>query len=1012
MIPIQLSIEGLYSYQKRQLIDFTNLADAGLFGIFGATGSGKSSILEAISYALYGETERMNAREGRNYNMMNLKSDRAYIEFDFRNHENRIFRACRELKRNSRRFDDVRPPKVTFYEQLDGQWKPLNHANAEKIIGLSYNNFKRTIIIPQGRFREFLELGPTARTDMMKEIFQLQRYDLQHSVRKLEGKNKTLLDQTEGQLKAYEAVSEEEIKTQKAELEVQEKNFIQIEKQHQNIDARFQRLKLLKIDYENLLKKEDERVKMGKQEQEILEAKARMEKYERISDSFRKLLEELEKQQTKAETLRGVRYQIEKELEGTDQELIKRNKEQDSLKSWYESLSEKQTEENDLFYIARMKESADEIVKFRKRVVKGEKLVEDTLGEVEKGQTEIHSAEKNIEKMKSEAVDPGLLVEVAKWFSDQENLLKIRADRNQNVTNFQKKIAELQKELIKRKVNPESYEADFEVFEDSLEVKIKELEDQRSEIEVRQRLAQYSHELVEGKPCLLCGSTAHPNVPVAEDVSEELKVILAKIQGLKEEVISLRQERTEVKEILSRMQFFEDQMKVGKADSEAAKKRLDEHQARFVWEEFDPEDLIGFQATLKEAKDLNQQLEEAEKKLSVKRKQLEVKQKKLDDYRKLLQEIQFKLNHEKSGYDRDSSNLKILKFENYQYQTVTEIHSLLNILKKKNQEVKSRYEILNKEILEFAQKKSSLEARRNATEVQLKELEKETSILQNQIVENLRKEKIENLAAVRAILEMDLDLKKERERIEKFRIEFQVLKNEINTLRKKLKSAAFDVEQFSMEEENWRSSEKRLKEVNEKMVGLRGELLRLEKSYGEKLELLEEWNQLSRRAENLRVMAGLFKASGFVQYVSTIYLSQLCDHANIRFQRMTRNQLRLQLGENNDFEIIDYLNEGRSRSVKTLSGGQSFQVSLSLALALAESVQVNARAEKNFFFIDEGFGTQDSQSVNIIFETLINLNKEDKIVGIISHVEELKERIPVSLTVINDPKKGSLILDS
>src|SRR5690625_6203289 len=110
MIPIQLSIEGLYSYQKRQVIDFENLTSGGLFGIFGATGSGKSSILEAISYALYGETERMNAREGRNYNMMNLKSDRAYIEFDFRNHENKIYRACRELRRNSRRFEEVRPP--------------------------------------------------------------------------------------------------------------------------------------------------------------------------------------------------------------------------------------------------------------------------------------------------------------------------------------------------------------------------------------------------------------------------------------------------------------------------------------------------------------------------------------------------------------------------------------------------------------------------------------------------------------------------------------------------------------------------------------------------------------------------------------------------------------------------------------------------------------------------------------------------------------------------------------
>src|SRR5690625_5585113 len=76
---------------------------------------------------------------------------------------------------------------------------------------------------------------------------------------------------------------------------------------------------------------------------------------------------------------------------------------------------------------------------------------------------------------------------------------------------------------------------------------------------------------------------------------------------------------------------------------------------------------------------------------------------------------------------------------------------------------------------------------------------------------------------------------------------------------------------------------------------------------------------------------------------------------------MTRNQLRLRLGENNDFEIVDYLNEGRSRSVKTLSGGQSFQVSLSLALALAESVQANALAEKNFFFIDEGLDRKSTR---------------------------------------------------
>jgi len=156
-------------------------------------------------------------------------------------------------------------------------------------------------------------------------------------------------------------------------------------------------------------------------------------------------------------------------------------------------------------------------------------------------------------------------------------------------------------------------------------------------------------------------------------------------------------------------------------------------------------------------------------------------------------------------------------------------------------------------------------------------------------------------------------------------------------------------------------------------------------------------------------MLNLFKGAGFVQYISTIYLQQLCALANQRFHRMTKNQLSLQLNEKGEFEIIDYLNEGKSRSVKTLSGGQAFQASLSLALALAESIPTNAKANKNFFFIDEGFGTQDLESVNIVFETLTSLQKENRIVGIISHVEELKERIPRTLSIYKDEEKGSEI---
>ena len=151
MIPIQLTLEGIYSYQNKQTIDFGALTDAGLFGIFGAVASGKSTILEAITFALYGDSERMGGTN-RNYNMMNLKSNRMYVDFEFINFENKKYRAIREYRRNSKSFDDVKLYSSIFYEWKDEEWLPLDHTNAETIIGLSAENFKSTIIIPQGKF--------------------------------------------------------------------------------------------------------------------------------------------------------------------------------------------------------------------------------------------------------------------------------------------------------------------------------------------------------------------------------------------------------------------------------------------------------------------------------------------------------------------------------------------------------------------------------------------------------------------------------------------------------------------------------------------------------------------------------------------------------------------------------------------------------------------------------------------------------------------------------------------
>src|SRR5512138_638354 len=110
MIPLSLTIKGIYSYQeKEQTIDFVKLTSAGLFGIFGSVGSGKSTILEAISFALYGETERLNKQDKRGYNMMNLKSDELLIDFIFKSGENDgQYRFVAKAKRNSKQFSEVK----------------------------------------------------------------------------------------------------------------------------------------------------------------------------------------------------------------------------------------------------------------------------------------------------------------------------------------------------------------------------------------------------------------------------------------------------------------------------------------------------------------------------------------------------------------------------------------------------------------------------------------------------------------------------------------------------------------------------------------------------------------------------------------------------------------------------------------------------------------------------------------------------------------------------------------
>lgn len=1009
MIPIQLTIEGLYSYQERQKIDFKNLTEAGLFGIFGAVGSGKSSILEAISFALYGETERLNMRDKRAYNMMNLKSNSSYIEFDFINHENKIFRATRDFKRNSKKFDDVKPSSVTFYEKINDKWIPLDHSDSEKIIGLSYANFKRTIIIPQGQFKEFLELGATERTNMMKEIFNLQRFDLQNNVSVLNAKNRSGLDQLEGQLKGFEEVNEEQIFVKKEELSVENQKLEAIQIEFKQIREKYEQLKNLKTDFELLKQKKEDFKKLSLEKNDIDILETKTELFDLVYRIFNPLINEQNKLQKEIESNLKTKENESKILAETEKQFNSLTEQLTAILPKFQALNQSKIQENDLNLILQMLNFSDEITVLKERTKKGSEKVQEVETNNKLIEKKLTDFTEQTEILKLQKIDSTLLVTVGNWFLENKNLSESLKKQKEKTYLKKAEIETILSELKLNKIDTENFKNYFKTEIDTLENQKKELSEKQKQLEIQQKLSHFANELHDGEACPLCGSKEHPNIVVFDDVHSEINELQKQIENLENQKQEIQKKSLETEKILDRKNIFEEQLKSEEKVLNQIQINIQNHVQNFIWKEFNAENEADFEQKRLQSFEIEKQIEDLGKTITQEQKNIAKERETLDQYNKALEKFRLDEAKKAEQIKTNEANLKILEWKNYQGKAIIEVEESYQKLAQSNLETEENYQNLIKKEKELSPKLAEQKTIVLQLEKRILELEKEISKNKNDIQQSLSDQNFTDLVEVQTILLQEINVQETRNKIQQFRIDFETLNNGITELETKLKNFSFNEEQFSEVENQFVSKEKEAKTANDSVVKIASEIERLEKEFKKKENLLTELSKLQKRAENLKIMTNLFKGAGFVQYVSSIYLRQLCDHANIRFHRMTRNQLSLQLNENNDFEIVDYLNEGRSRSVKTLSGGQAFQVSLSLALALAESVQSNAKSDKNFFFIDEGFGTQDLESVNVVFETLMSLQKENRIVGIISHVEELKEKIPMSLNISKDEERGSLI---
>jgi exonuclease SbcC len=1006
MIPIRLEIEGLYSYREKQVIEFETLTAAGLFGIFGAVGSGKSAILEGILIALYGNPERVS-NSGERGSMINLQHTQVVINFTFKSGANNgtTYLARYSVKRNKKDFEKIETAYHTFYEQVDNEWVPTEK-NAAELIGMSRENFKQTIIIPQGKFREFIDQKPTERAQMMQDLFGLDRFDLSAQTGSLVKQAREEKIRLETQLNGLVEISTEGLQSKQVEFGTLSEAHLQAGQilakqlgawtQMEGVRKSFLELQKLKQVQVSLASRLPEMGEKKKSYRNFLSAKTYLRPiWDRILD----LEKDFEKFQVSLSECNRLKQSFEVELETLSAD-EKKFQERNELRP------QREGKIRDLRKVL-------EIQDLRSKQILIQQELDTLLPALETQTKEIQSLEKEIESLETKraelpASDPKLLVNLK---TSLHQLLELQSRKKELELSLQE-IADLvsnSTRALASFINPLPKEV--ESLEDWLETqktRVKTLEVLREGLIRTQGLGTHAHLLENGKPCPLCGASEHPN-PLQS--GEAANAMLQAEQDLRQANHILE----EIRDLLQKKSLEEAQLV--NLQKNLTQKELEKVALH------NQEQEIGVRLKLAGI-DSNEQLQKQITQLEQAFQDTENIQQQLNTLRKSSAELRIVL--EAAAQKSQEAKLKNQDF--------------LSRIKSKEQEIKDLdfctpyFEKSTSAILgEIAKVEENIETAATSL-VGIQKRLKDRQIDQTRNLADLQnfqslvhttqdrlsssKEEFAQMMATQGFQDreslihlfgLDLDTEKIDAELRAYDQEVATTQARLEVLQTEEGLGDFSEEKFQALQEEVAAAKEQEKGLQTQVTLLNQELQDIARKLQEKQVLVASFEKLEIRETNLKELERLFSGKGFVRYVSSIYLRELCNTANKRFRVLTKNSLSLEIDDSNTFWVTDYLNGGKKRLLKTLSGGQTFQASLCLALALAEKVKALNQADQSFFFLDEGFGALDKNSLRVVFETLKALRHENRVVGIISHVEELQQEVGVYAQVALDPELGSSI---
>ncbi|OFY86679.1 MAG: hypothetical protein A3F72_15695 [Bacteroidetes bacterium RIFCSPLOWO2_12_FULL_35_15] len=1024
MIPLSLTLKGIYSYQEDQNIDFMRLTEANIFGIFGAVGSGKSTILEAISFALYGETERLNQRDNRNYNMMNLKSDELLIDYVFKTgSKDDEYRFIVKGKRNSKQFDKVGTYDRTAQKKEGNDWIPIDINTVESIVGLSYENFRRTIIIPQNKFQEFLQLGDSDRTKMMKEMFHLDKYELFNKVSLLDQENKLAKNTVDARLIQIGEVTTEQIQTKENQFKLLGETIEKDEKIVKGKQKTEIELKSLKETFDKVTLQTKKVTDLELKEPGIKKLENNIQEFEKCQLNFKAILENNRSISLKIKTkTEEIRLQTTKYNEGKVL-ISKKDTDFKLIKPKYEARDQLKRKSDEFEKIIKIIQLETEKKGLDEKIVIADTFIKEKDDQLKKFNLQQKNQKTDLSSYKKELPDLNELSAIRDWFTLRKGILKTIKDLEREESETLSDIKTVNKNQNKVitptivKLLPDlsedpdavEYIKNLKQAKNKIKKQIEDLDVTLQHLSTKNKLDEYAKSLTKGDPCPLCGSKEHPHMLDVSDVSKAIKKSNQVKSEHNDNIELIDQAIQDLTTVLKQVEAYTGTIDKVRKKCLAEKSNLEKHVKLFKWRKFDKEDEEAVNKAFKEAEKLQKQIKAIDDDLNKLDTEIKKNSEQKDKAEAKLKKIREDISGKTSSIELLTRQLKLLKYSDHKIAKIETLQKNISALDTEHKEIEKFFLQIEKEIKELQAGEHTLKGNIESGRKTLLEDENNQKKLDTKIRKLLKDHGYTSVELVETILKLNLNIEQERKKVTQYRQELHLSIETLKTLKEQVGNKKYDEEEHS-------KLKKEIQSLNENLDKLKGEKGSVEnevKLLKENLKIREalkkEQAELVLREEDINTLKQLFKGSGFVNYISSVYLKNLCKAANERFHKLTRQKLKLEITDTNNFQVRDFLNDGQVRSVKTLSGGQTFQAALSLALALADNIQKLTKSNQNFFFLDEGFGSLDKESLQIVFETLKALRKENRIVGVISHVEEMQQEIDTYLNILNEEGIGSVI---